>query len=190
MPTHLRCSNPQCSELLDRNFSGYACPRSNDLLDVVIDPPQLKPAELKARWLQRRASSDLLDRSGVWRFRDFLPEYATGEVISICEGNTPVIPGQKALEFGGVAEIGFKHLGWNPTGCFKDLGMTVAITEARRRGKNTVACASTGNTAASIAAYAARAGMKACVYLPKGKVSLNKLAQSIDYGAEIIEIDG
>jgi threonine synthase len=190
MPTHLRCSNPECGELLARNFNSYTCPRCQDLLDVVVEPPRRSPAEFKSLWRERRFSSNLLDRSGVWRFRDFLPEYPDDTVVSIWEGNTPVIPGQKALEFGGVAEIGFKHLGWNPTGCFKDLGMTVAITEARYRGKNTVACASTGNTAASLAAYAARAGMRACVYLPKGKVSLNKLAQSIDYGAEIIEIEG
>ena len=190
MPTHLRCSNPECGELLDRNFSAYSCPRCQDLLDVIVEPPKRSPEEFKSLWRERRFSHLLLDRSGVWRFRDFLPEYPPEDVVSIWEGNTPVIPGQKALRYGGVAEIGFKHLGWNPTGCFKDLGMTVAITEAKHRGKKIVACASTGNTAGSLAAYAARAGMTARVYLPKGKVSMNKLAQSIDYGAEIVQIEG
>jgi threonine synthase len=190
MPTHLRCSNPDCGERLDRNFSAYACPRCHDLLDVVVELPKRSPAEFRSLWRERRFSRDLLDRSGVWRFREFLPEYPAETVVSIWEGNTPIIPGQKALEFAGVAHISFKHLGWNPTGCFKDLGMTVAITEAKHRGKKIVACASTGNTAGSLAAYAARAGMQARVYLPKGKVSLNKLAQSIDYGAEIVEIEG
>jgi threonine synthase len=89
-----------------------------------------------------------------------------------------------------VSRLQFKHLGWNPTGSFKDLGMTVAVTEARARGAKVVACASTGNTAASMAAYAARAGIKARVYLPKGKLSRAKVAQSLDYGAEVVEIDG
>ncbi len=190
MPTHLQCSNPECAEQLDRLFNGYSCPRCDDLLEVVVEAPRLDATQLKALWRERRGSTALLDRSGVWRFREFLPDYPAEMVVSMGEGNTPVIPGLKALAYGGVAELGFKHLGWNPTGCFKDLGMTVAITEARFRGKSAVACASTGNTAASIAAYAARAGLRACVYLPKGKVSLPKLAQSLDYGAEIVEIDG
>jgi threonine synthase len=89
-----------------------------------------------------------------------------------------------------VARLLFKHLGWNPTGSFKDTGMTVGITEAKRAGATRVACASTGNTAASMAAYAARAGLPARAYLPRGAVSGAKLAQAIDYGAEIVEVDG
>ena len=176
--------------MLDRNFGGYACPRCNELLEVVVDPPTLSAKELKSLWSQRRASFDPLDRSGVWRFREVLPDYPAGVVVTMAEGNSPLVPGHKATMYGGIGELRFKHLGWNPTGCFKDLGMTVAISEARLRGKSTVACASTGNTAASMAAYAAHAGIKACVYLPKGKISRAKLAQSIDYGAEIVEVDG
>src|SRR5919197_1519839 len=89
-----------------------------------------------------------------------------------------------------VANIPLKHPGWNPTACFKDLGMTVGVTEARFQGARIVACASTGNTAGSMAAYAARAGMTARVYLPAGAVSRNKVAQALDYGADIVEIQG
>jgi threonine synthase len=90
----------------------------------------------------------------------------------------------------GLDRLFFKHLGWNPTGCFKDLGMTVGMTEAKFVGAKIVACASTGNTSASLAAYAARAALSAQVYLPSGKISLNKLAQAIDFGAEIVQVDG
>src|SRR5207247_9042627 len=90
----------------------------------------------------------------------------------------------------GVRRLLFKHLGWNPTGSFKDGGMTVGMTEARHSGAARVACASTGNTAASMAAYAARAGLVARAYLPKGVVAAAKLAQAVDYGAEIVEVDG
>ncbi len=131
------------------------------------------------------------DRSGVWRFREFLPDvYAPENIVTLQEGNVPVLPGSRSAGFGGLKTVHFKHLGWNPTGCFKDLGMTVGMTEAKHVGAKVVACASTGNTAASLAAYAARAGITARVYLPKGAVSLAKLAQSLEHGAEVVEIDG
>ncbi|MGH9583369.1 MAG: threonine synthase, partial [Bryobacteraceae bacterium] len=101
-----------------------------------------------------------------------------------------LVRGDKAASWAGVRNLWFKHLGWNPTGCFKDLGMTVGITEAKHVGAKTVACASTGNTAASLAAYAARAGMVCRVYLPAGQVSHNKLAQALDFGAEVVQIEG
>jgi threonine synthase len=145
---------------------------------------------LRALWRSRRRSNDPADHSGVWRFREFLPAYTEDEIVTLSEGNTPVLSGIRTAAYAGVDRLQFKHLGWNPTGSFKDLGMTVAITEARRRGARVVACASTGNTAASMAAYAARAGITARVYLPKGKLSRAKVAQSVDYGAEIVEIDG
>ena len=108
----------------------------------------------------------------------------------MAEGNTPLVRGQRAAEWAGVRHLSFKHLGWNPTGCFKDLGMTVGVTEARFVGAKAVGCASTGNTAASLAAYAARAGLTAKVYLPAGQVSQNKLAQALDFGAEVVHVEG
>jgi threonine synthase len=160
------------------------------LLEVVIDTPA-DPAEVKRRWLERRLSNDARDTSGVWRFRELLPDvYGPAGVVTLAEGNTPLVRGQKTLDFAGLKSLSFKHLGWNPTGSFKDLGMTAGITEAKFVGAKAVACASTGNTAASLAAYAARAGVVGRVYLPAGQASANKLAQALDYGAEMIQIEG
>jgi threonine synthase len=148
------------------------------------------PASLKQLWQQRRASSDPRDQSGVWRFREFLPDYPAKSIVSLAEGNNPIVRAVEAATYAGLHNLWFKHLGWNPTGCFKDLGMTVGITEAKFVGVRAVACASTGNTSGSLAAYAARAGVSARVYLPAGKVSANKLAQALDFGAEVVEVEG
>jgi threonine synthase len=146
---------------------------------------------LKQVWRERRASYAPLDQSGVWRFRELLPfEYDDGQVVTLSEGNVPFIRARIAADWAGAKDLSFKHLGWNPTGSFKDLGMTAAVTEAKFTGASAVACASTGNTAASLAAYAARAGMSARVYLPAGQASANKLAQALDFGAEVVQIEG
>ncbi len=118
-----------------------------------------------------------------------IPAYTTP--ISLNEGSTPLIPMPKlAEELGGGFELFVKFEGMNPTGSFKDRGMTVAISEAAGRGSKAVICASTGNTAASAAAYAARAGMRSIVIIPEGKVAAGKLAGAVAYGAEVIQIDG
>jgi threonine synthase len=187
---HLRCSVSDCGTTLELHDRALACPQCGDLLEVAIDPPS-DPAEVKRRWLGRRLSNDPRDTSGVWRFRELLPDvYGPKGVVTLAEGNTPLVRGQKTLDFAGLKNLSFKHLGWNPTGSFKDLGMTAGITEAKFVGAKAVACASTGNTAASLAAYAARAGVVGRVYLPAGQASANKLAQALDYGAEMIQIDG
>lgn len=189
--SHLRCSNPACGSSLPLHERTVACPRCDDLLEIAYEPSPLDPEDLKARWRRRRGSLDPRDRSGVWRFREFLPDVdGPDAVVTLGEGNVPVLRGPRSAAWCGLRSISFKHLGWNPTGCFKDLGMTVGMTEARYLGAKTVGCASTGNTAASMAAYAARAGIAARVYLPKGAVAPAKLAQSLDYGAEVVEIDG
>jgi threonine synthase len=168
-----------------------ACPKCGDLLEVVIDAPEADPAQLKRRWLERRLTNDPRDISGVWRFRELLPDvYGPTGTVTLAEGNVPIVRAQKSLTFAGLHHLSFKHLGWNPTGSFKDLGMTAGITEAKFVGAKAVACASTGNTAASLAAYAARAGVVGRVYLPAGQASANKLAQALDYGAETIQING
>lgn len=116
-----------------------------------------------------------------------LPEYA--KTISLLEGNTPLIPMPRlGRELG--CELFVKFEGLNPTGSFKDRGMTAAISEAVGRGAETVICASTGNTAASAAAYAARAGLRAIVLIPEGKVAIGKLAGAVAYGAEVIQVQG
>ncbi|MEJ5202809.1 MAG: threonine synthase [Anaerolineales bacterium] len=111
--------------------------------------------------------------------------------ITLLEGNTPLIPMPRlAEELGGGFELFVKFEGMNPTGSFKDRGMTVAISEAVGRGAKAVICASTGNTAASAAAYAARAGLRAIVIIPQGKVAAGKLAGAVAYGAQVIQIEG
>ncbi|MBI4928182.1 MAG: threonine synthase [Anaerolineae bacterium] len=111
--------------------------------------------------------------------------------VTLLEGSTPLIPMPRlADELGGGFELYVKFEGMNPTGSFKDRGMTVAISEAYGRGAKAVICASTGNTAASAAAYASRAGMRAIVIIPEGKVAAGKLAGAVAYGAEVVQIEG
>jgi threonine synthase len=167
------------------------CPDCGNLLEVVIEPFDFDPADLKKLWLKRRGSWAPRDASGVWRFRELLPHnYEASGIVTLSEGNTPLVAGQRTAVWSGVKRLWFKHLGWNPTGSFKDLGMTAGMTEAKFAGAKVVACASTGNTAASLAAYAARAGLTGRVYLPAGQASNNKLAQALDFGAEVVQISG
>jgi threonine synthase len=124
-------------------------------------------------------------------YRPFLDIPAHTRTVTLLEGNTPLIPMPKLAEtLGGGFELLVKFEGMNPTGSFKDRGMTVAISEAYGRGAKAVICASTGNTAASAAAYASRAGMRCIVIIPAGKVATGKLAGAVAYGAEVIQIDG
>ena len=125
----------------------------------------------------------------IHRYRQYLDLPAHTQTVSLLEGNTPLIPMPRlSREFG--CELFIKFEGLNPTGSFKDRGMTAAISEAVGRGAKTVICASTGNTAASAAAYAARAGLRSIVLIPEGKVAVGKLAGAIAYGAEVIQIQG
>ncbi|MGA2761553.1 MAG: threonine synthase [Candidatus Cybelea sp.] len=186
---HLRCINPDCAATLDLHDRLLFCSVCGELLEIVLGPMTTSPAELKAAWLQRRCSYDPRDVSGVWRFREFLPG-GYSEIVTMGEGNSPLIEGRKTARWAGLRNLRFKHLGWNPTACFKDLGMTAGVTEAVFVGAKVVGCASTGNTSGSLAAYAARAGLRAKVYLPAGQVSMNKLAQALDFGAEIVHVDG
>ena len=115
-----------------------------------------------------------------------LPTHTTASAVSLLEGNTPLIPADNLCrQLGGGFELFIKYEGLNPTGSFKDRGMTAAVSEALGRGAGTVICASTGNTAASAAAYAARAGLKCIVLIPQGKVAAGKLAGAIAYAAVI-----
>jgi len=118
-----------------------------------------------------------------------LPAYSIP--VSLLEGDTPLVPVQRiAEELGGGFELFVKYEGLNPTGSFKDRGMTTAISEAVGRGSKTVICASTGNTAASAAAYAARAGLRSIVLIPQGKVATGKLAGAVAYGAQVLQVLG
>jgi len=122
-------------------------------------------------------------------FPDRMPVSAGAEVVTLGEGGTPLLPAPR-LSRRTSCEVYLKVDGANPTGSFKDRGMTVAVTDALARGKKGVLCASTGNTSASAAAYAARAGLACAVLIPRGKIALGKLAQAVAHGARILQIDG
>lgn len=176
-----------CGTLNDSASQDFRCAHCGDLLEITY--PRWKEAspdaaKLKSTWRNRRLSSEPIDQSGVWRFRDLLPALASGEqAITLGEGNTPLYELPQCARITGVPRLFAKHQGLNPTGSFKDAGMTVAATFARLAGFHWVACASTGNTSASMAAYAARGGMRSLVLVPDGKISWSKLSQALDYGA-------
>lgn len=167
--------------------SDFRCSTCGNLLEIT-DPAwqtaHANPESLKSLWRERRLLNWPVDLSGVWRFREFLPAPASEEnIVSLREGNTPLYEMPRSSRSTGVARLYAKHQGMNPTGSFKDAGMTVAATFAREAGYDWVACASTGNTSASMAAYAARAGMRSLVLVPEGQISWSKLSQALDYGA-------
>ena len=176
-----------CGDLSDAASQDFRCGRCGDLLEITYPTwNEKKPdaANLKSAWQKRRLSSSPVDLSGVWRYRDLLPGLDDDkQVITLREGNTPLYELPQCARITGVPRLFAKHQGMNPTGSFKDAGMTVAATFARRAGFRWVACASTGNTSASMAAYAARGGMRALVLVPEGKISWSKLSQALDYGA-------
>jgi threonine synthase len=169
----------------------YHCVRCGDLLDVVYDYPPYEPETLKRQWLARRTSLLPIDQSGVWRYRELLPFLADeAAIVTFPEGNTPLLDAPRSARHAGVHHLQFKHLGFNPTGSFKDYGMTAGVSQAKALGMRAVACASTGNTSASLAAYAARAGLLAIVLIPEGQVSFGKLSQALDYGALTLQLRG
>jgi len=158
----------------------------------------MKPAQsnqldrLRRRlWRELRLHNSPLHHSGVWRYRAALPFLSDpAHVVTLREGNTPLLSAPRAAEYAGLDSLTFKHQGFNPTGSFKDNGMTCGVSQAVRLGKKRVACVSTGNTSASLASYAAQAGMRGIVFLPAGNVAGGKLAQTLAYGATTVQIEG
>ena len=186
-----RCITPDCRADYKIDDRLYVCPRCGGLLDIErTDASAIDPAALRELWRARLTSRDARDRSGVWRFREFLPFNDEDPIVTLAEGNTPLYDAPRSADYCGLRQLQLKHQGNNPTGSFKDTGMTVAVTQARKLGARLVACASTGNTAASLAAYAARANLVCAIIVPSGQVSHAKLAQALDYGAKVLEIDG
>ena len=182
------------------------CPACGGLLDLRVPPPDISGADLRARFDARRADAHApvpfgddparARRSGVWRFRELiLPGATDAELVSQPEGDTPLLHRAAVARWAGHDALLLKHDGFNPTGSFKDRGMTVALTQARRAGARAVACASTGNTSAALAAYAALAGVAGLVLVPAPKggaaqVALGKLAQTLAYGARTLLVRG
>jgi threonine synthase len=148
------------------------------------------PAVLRKSWAAMAYSKLPRDASGVWRYHDMLPFEEAAPFVTLFEGNTPLFHAPRSAEYSGLSDLRLKHQGYNPTGSFKDTGMAAAMTQAVISRARTAVCASTGNTAASLAAYASRAGLQSAILLPRGQVSPAKLAQSLDYGALVLEIDG
>jgi len=190
MPSDLVCFNPDCGRSYPIDDVLYNCPSCGSLVEVRNDFSGVKAQDLSDLWDRRRLSRKPLDVSGVWRFRDMLP-FVTDEshVVSIREGNTPLFDAPQAASYAGLDALALKHQGYNPTASFKDNGMTAGATQARKLGMRRVACVSTGNTSASMAAYAAAAGMQAIIFLPHGKIAYGKLAQALEYGARTIQVD-
>ena len=164
------------------------CTACGGLLEIHHRPPAIKPAELIERFTERRGQPGAT-ASGVWRFREIVLPSADA-VVSHPEGNTPLLHRVALDRWAGVDHLLLKHEGHNPTGSFKDRGMTVGVTQAKRIGASAVACASTGNTSASLAAYAAQAGLPALVLVPVDGVAAGKLAQSLAYGAKTLLVRG
>ena len=186
---YLQCIEASCARQQDPRRDSHACSFCGGLLEVCYDFEGFDPEKLRHIWHQRRLSGEPIDRSGVWRFRELIPFTEPGHrIISLSEGSTPLIGTRRTGWWAGPVHLTVKHQGNNPTGSFKDLGMTACITRAEARGVRLVACASTGNTSASMAAYAARAGMRALLFVPYRQISAAKLAQAFDYGALVVEV--
>jgi threonine synthase len=184
-----RC--PGCGREEPVSFAKSACPGCGTLLEVRHRPPGQGGEELRRLFASRRGAEGPLDRSGVWRFREIvLPDALEREVVSHPEGNTPLLSREAVTRWTGVDGLLLKHEGHNPTGSFKDRGMTVGVTVAKRIGARAVACASTGNTSASLAAYGAIAGIPTLVFVPSGQVAIGKLAQTLAYGARTLLVRG
>jgi len=169
---HLACTS--CGSTYPYDPWLLECPRCGGLLEVRVPQPDT------SQWPKRPL--------GVWRYREALPVPRGVEPVTMGEGGTPLIHASSLSRAG--ARVWVKFEGANPTGSFKDRGMTVAVTVARAAGARVVVAASTGNTAASMAAYAARAGLRRVVVLPRGGVARGKLAQAVLHGAEIVEVEG
>ncbi len=188
-----KCINPDCGAEFDRGEAFFKCPKCGDLLDVLYDWKKAelpsKMADFGKRWATRNSR---LDFSGVWRFRELLNFCEDEHKVSIGEGQTILQQNDMLADFLGMQK-GCLHLeyeGLNPSGSFKDNGMTAAFSHAKMVGAESCACASTGNTSAAVALYAHSCGMKCTVFIGSGRIAFGKLSQAMDYGAKTIQIKG
>ena len=160
------------------------------LLDVVHPLEALDATSLRAAFNARLGQRRGVLASGVWRYREMVADFAEEHIVSKPEGNTNLYEDRRLAAWAGVETLLLKHEGENPTASFKDRGMTVAASHARRLGARVVACASTGNTSASLAAYAAAAGVVGVTFVPQGKLAVGKLSQTVAYGARVVQVLG
>ncbi len=183
----LRCI--ECATEYPINEVRYRCD-CGDLLEVMHDIERLKKRVSCKLFDERLAKREFPYNSGVWRYKELVSDIDSKFIISRPEGNTNLYRASKVEEYVGIEDIWLKHEGENPTGSFKDRGMSCAISVAKMLGFKKVACASTGNTSASMASYADLAGMESIVFIPEGKIAFGKLAQALAYGAKTIHIKG
>jgi threonine synthase len=190
MLAELVCFEAKCRARYAITDVVYNCPRCGGLIEAGYSGWGGNAADLKKLWRERRVSNAKLDQSGVWRYREFIPFLDSYEhVVTLREGNTPLLEAPRAAAWGGLERLAFKHQGFNPTGSFKDNGMTCGTAQALRLGMKRVACVSTGNTSASMAAYASAAGLQPIIFIPHGNISYGKLAQALEYGAKTLEVE-
>jgi threonine synthase len=193
--TQFQCIHCQATYPLEQAI--YACSSCGALLDVVHDPDLSKTrrsSEWKSLFASRSAGMPGPEGSGVWRYHEWvLPDIPHEHIVTLGEGNTPLVDAKRLGEFLGV-QLWIKQCGQSHTGSFKDLGMTVLVSQVahmQRIGHNikAVICASTGDTSAALAAYSAAAGLRCVVLLPKGKISAAQLVQPLAHGARVLSID-
>jgi threonine synthase len=186
--TWLECVH--CSAKYEIDKIRYLCNECGGVLDVRRDLAAIDGAKLKADWESRWGMKSGAMSSGVWRYKELILDVADEKIVTRQEGNTRLYPAGKAGEYAGLKNFLLKHEGENPTGSFKDRGMTCGTTAAKLFGAKSVACASTGNTSASMASYAAVSGMKSIIFIPEGKIAYGKLAQALAYGGLTLQIEG
>lgn len=190
MQSDLFCINPACRARYGITEVIYNCPECGGLLEARYEFDHPDVGALQQTWRERRMSNAPLDQSGVWRYREMFPFVEDDRhIVTLREGNTPLLSGPRAASYGGLDQIAFKHQGFNPTGSFKDNGMTAGVAQARRLGMKRVACVSTGNTSASMAAYASAGGLEPLIFIPHGNISYGKLAQALEYGAKTFQVE-
>jgi threonine synthase len=189
-----RCIHPACGGTAALEAAEFRCPKCGGLLDVAYDWDRVRPPrslrEFEAKWSRR---TDPLCFSGVWRFRELLPFAPPESVLTIGEGQTILQKADAVAQYVGVrpGRLFLQYEGMNPSGSFKDNGMTAAFTHARLVGARRAACASTGNTSASLAVFCSATGlMRAVIFIGSGKISYGKLAQALDHGALTVQIAG
>ena len=184
----------RCSKVYPADEVRYLCD-CGGLLDVWHDLEALRPQINRGLFDGRFSGAPgprvaATSNSGVWRYREMILPATVDTIVSRPEGNTPLYKHNRVSTWINAENFYLKHEGENPTGSFKDRGMTVGITQAKIMGARAVACASTGNTSASLAAYAAQAGIPAFIFIPSGKIAAGKLAQALAYGAHTLQIEG
>lgn len=188
MPSVLQCMD--CGQQYPIHRVMYTCESCQGLLDVQHDFSNAEVRLTGELFDRRLGSLDAPYSSGVWRYKELIyPGIDNEDIVSRMEGNTNLYELPRVARFVGVDCLYLKHEGENPTGSFKDRGMTTGVTQAKALGMERVACASTGNTSASMAAYAARANMQGIIFLQNKQIALGKLAQGIAFGARCLQIN-